>query len=57
MKSCIDTANASINPRHWFGCEKEGGVDQSIRGLFLLKKNEEREDRRMEPGYDGINRD
>jgi len=37
--------------------KKRGGVDRSIRGLFLLEKDEEREDRRMEPRYDGINRD
>ena len=37
--------------------KKRGGVDRSIRGLFLLEKDEEREDGRMEPRYDGINRD
>ena len=58
--------SGNIDPRHrrriiaaaiGVGCEKEGGVDQSIRGLFLLKKDEEREDRRMVPQYDGIHRD
>jgi hypothetical protein len=36
--------SSGINPRHWFGCEKEGGVEQSIEGLFLLEKDEEREE-------------
>ncbi len=36
---------------------KKREVSMSIRDLFLLKKDEEREDRRMVPRYDGIHRD
>ena len=44
MHRCAARWSSGINPRHWFGYEKEGGVERSIGGLFLLEKDEERED-------------